>query len=172
MFLVVSTSLHPESRSRILATRAREHLEHEGAPTAWLDLREITLPFCDGESCYDDPRVVALAEQIQAAEGILLATPIYNYWVSAAAKNLIELTGDAWSGKAVGFLCAAGGQSSYMSVMGLANCLMLDFRCHIVPRFVYSTSQSFAEGRVVDPEVDRRLLEVARAVILLARLPQ
>jgi FMN reductase len=37
--------------------------------------------------------------------------------------------------KVVGFLCAAGGKSSYMSVMRLANSLMLDFRCLIIPHF-------------------------------------
>ena len=39
---------------------------------------------------------------------IVLATPVYNYHVSAATKNLIELTGSAWEDKLVGFLCAAG----------------------------------------------------------------
>ena len=36
--------------------------------------------------------------------------------------------------------------SSYMSVMAYANSLMLDFRCVIIPRFVYATGSAFAEG--------------------------
>ena len=77
-------------------------------------------------------------------DGIVVATPIYNYDASAAAKNLVELTGRAWQNKVVGFLCAAGGDGSYMSIMALANSLMLDFRCVIVPRFVYATGGAFA----------------------------
>ncbi len=56
---------------------------------------------------------------------------------------MIELAGSAWEDKIVGFLCAAGGMSSYMSVMAYANSLMLDFRCVIIPRFVYATGDIF-----------------------------
>jgi hypothetical protein len=44
-------------------------------------------------------------------------------------------------------ICAAGGGSSYMSVMGLANSLMLDFRCLIIPRFVYAKGDDFASQK-------------------------
>jgi len=77
----------------------------------------------------------------------VLAVPVYNYYANAAAKNVIELTGSAWQDKAVGFLCAAGGKSSYMAILGLANSLMLDFQCLILPRFVYATKGEFDSER-------------------------
>ena len=43
----------------------------------------------------------------------------------------------------VAMMCAAGGQGSYMAPMQVANSLMLDFRCVIVPRFVYATGEDF-----------------------------
>ncbi|MDP6500219.1 MAG: hypothetical protein QF847_03295 [Candidatus Marinimicrobia bacterium] len=61
---------------------------------------------------------------------------MYNYDVNAAAKNLLELTGSGWNEKTVGFICNAGGDKSYMSVMSFANSLMLDHRCKIIPCFV------------------------------------
>src|SRR5262245_61062542 len=97
-----------------------------GAAATLLDLRDYPLPLCDAESAYDDPNVGPLTETIRAARVVIIATPVYNYDANAAAKNLVELTGEAWEDKVVGFLCAAGGQSSYMSVLGLANSLMLD----------------------------------------------
>ncbi len=64
--------------------------------------------------------------------------PVYNYDVNAVAKNFIELMGeDALGNKTVGFMLSAGGGGSYMAVMPFANSLMLDFRCWIVPRFLY-----------------------------------
>ena len=93
---------------------------------------------CDATKCYEDPQVRELGIRISKSAGIILALPIYNYSVGASAKNLIELTGAAWARKPVSFLCSAGGQSSYMAVMGLANSLMLDFRSYILPRFVYA----------------------------------
>ena len=85
------------------------------------------------------------AKLISEARVIIAATPVYNYDACAALKNLVELTGDSWEDKVVGFLCAAGGSSSYMSVMSIANSLMLDFRCLIIPRFVYATRNDFDE---------------------------
>ena len=64
--------------------------------------------------------------------------------------------------KVVGFLCAAGGKGSYMSVMSLANSLMLDFRCLILPRFVYSVGEDFEEDEVTDPKVKERVMELAK----------
>ena len=65
------------------------------------------------------------------------------YDLNAAAKNFIELTGRAWTNKVVGFICAAGGKGSYMSVTSFMNSLMLDFRCIIIPRFVYTDASGF-----------------------------
>jgi FMN reductase len=161
-YLVISSSLNPKSLSRLLALTAFNIFKKKGVFVEWLDLADHSIPFCDGDSTHKNPEVINLREKIQNAKGILFAVPIYNYDVNAAAKNLIELTGDAWTKKVVGFLCAAGGKSSYMSVMGLANSLMLDFRCLIIPRFIYSTSEDFAEDKVTDPQVKDRIAELIK----------
>jgi len=135
----------------------------EGITAQIIDLRGLPLPFCDGEAAYDHRSVLILSEKISAARVVILATPIYNFDASAALKNLIELTGDSWEGKVVGFLCAAGGSMSYMSVMSLANSLMLDFRCLIIPRIVYATSQDFTDGELSSSVVRERIRELAVA---------
>ena len=160
--LIISSSLNPKSRSRLLALIAFKTLKSMAVSVDWLDLADHSIPLCDGNSTYENSKVKELREKIQNAKGILFAVPIYNYDVNAAAKNLIELTGNAWTNKVVGFLCAAGGKGSYMSVMSLANSLMLDFRCLIIPRFVYSTSEDFEEGEVTDPNVGDRVSELAK----------
>jgi NAD(P)H-dependent FMN reductase len=60
---------------------------------------------------------------------------------------------NAWEDKIVGFLCAAGGEASYMSVMAYANSLMLDFRCVIIPRVVFATSEAFDGENITDKEI-------------------
>lgn len=159
--LVVSTSLNPGSRSRILARHALQKLEQLDAIVDFIDLRDTPLPICDGDAAYSDPRVEAARLRLDIADGILVACPIYNYSINAALKNLIELTGNAWEGKVVGFLCAAGGASSYMSVMSIANSLMLDFRSIIVPRFVYASGSAFDGKSITDPEVAKRVDQLA-----------
>lgn len=150
MILVISSSLHPHSRSRLLAFAACERLKKMDRPFELLDLVERPLPFCDGHSAYGQPGVAEAIDQVQRASAVLLASPVYNFDVNAAAKNLVELTGRAWNDKVVGMLLAAGGRGSYMSAMGLANSLMLDFRCLVVPRFVYAVGDAFDDGQITD----------------------
>jgi NAD(P)H-dependent FMN reductase len=135
-------------------------MQKVSADAALIDLRETPLPMCDGGAAYQHESVAPLAAAISQADPILLAVPVYNYDANAAAKNLIELTGRAWTGKVVGFLCAAGGQGSYMSVMSIANSLMLDFRCLIVPRFVYATGDDFNEDGSLNESIIRRTDEL------------
>lgn len=163
-YLVISSSLRPGSLSRLLAQALAKEL---GKAAEWVDLRDYPLPICDGEAAYSDPNVAKLSAKISAARVILVATPIYNFDANAAVKNLVELTGSAWENKIVGFACAAGGALSYMSVMSLANSLMLDFRCVILPRFVYATGDDFADGKIAKPELTKRLKQLAEAATKL-----
>lgn len=165
-YLVISTSLNPDSKSYLLAQEAHRQLSLEHK-VDWLDLRKVRLPQCDGAAAYNRSSVKRVRDKIAKATCILVAVPIYNFDAGSAAKNLVELTGDAWNEKTVGFLCAAGGNRSYMSVMGLANSLMLDFRCLIIPRFVYADKNSFADGKLADTGVNARIAElVGKAVSL------
>ena len=159
--LVISCSLNPTSRSRRLAQVAAAAAEAMGRRAEAIDLRDVDLPICDGG---DDVSVSAheLREKISRAHAVLLAAPVYNYDVNAAAKNLIEVTGSAWNGKVVGLMAAAGGRSSYMSLMGLANSLMLDFRCWVVPRFVYVTKDDAPEDAPIPKPLAARIEQLAR----------
>ncbi len=164
-YLVISCSLNPKSRSRILAQIAHKHLTVKNLAADFIDLAELNLPMCDAGACYSHPGVVALTPRIADARGIIIATAIYNYDVNAAAKNLIELTGDAWEEKVVGFVCAAGGHGSYMSVMPFANSLMLDYRCVIVPRFVYAPRADINDKTFGDAAINERTEELAVELI-------
>lgn len=167
--LVVSCSLNPDSRSRRLAEAAVDSLERLGASVELIDLQEHDLPLCDGDASFDQPLVRRLREKIDSASAILLATPVYNYALNAAAKNLVELTGRAWEDKPVGLLSAAGGRSSYMSPIGLANSLMFDFRCWIIPRFVYATRHDFEGDDGMPAGIRDRVDRLAREAVDMAR---
>jgi len=164
-YLVVSTSGNPSSNSRKMGRVAFDYLQNAGVKCDWLDLKEIDLPLCDADTCYEQPTAQKLSAAIKAADGLIVAAPVYNYDVSAAAKNMIELTGRAWEDKVVGFLCAAGGTSSYMSVMAYANSLMLDFRCVIIPRFVFATGEVFDDDKLTDVKIVRRIEQVATELV-------
>jgi NAD(P)H-dependent FMN reductase len=166
---VVSSSLGPESKGLHLARLAAEHLRAQGHAVDFIDLRDVPLPLCGSDGSFEHPAVADLTARLKRADGILLASPVYNYDVNAAAKNLVELTGAAWEDKVVGFLLSAGGHPSYMSVLGFANSLMLDFRCIILPRFVYALSKEhFSGSRVSDAGIQRRVEELTRQLVRVA----
>jgi len=168
-FLIISCSLNPKSRSRIVAHYAYEQFHLKESDVEWIDLAECSLPLCDGGPCYTDPKVKKLTAKIKGAKGIILATPVYNFNASASAKNLIELTADAWNNKVVGFISAAGGQSSYMAPMGLINSLMLDFRCLIVPRFVQAIRDEIPDDGNLAEGIIKRIRELNNTLIDLTQ---
>jgi NAD(P)H-dependent FMN reductase len=159
--LVISCSLHPGSKSRRLAARALARLESTDADVRMIDLVDHRLPPCDGGAAYGDPMAVEMKAAVKEAHAAILAFPIYNYDANSSFKNMMELTGDAWTGMTVGMTCAAGGKGSYMAPMQVANSLMLDFRCVIVPRFVYATGEDFEGDGSPAEEVGRRVDELA-----------
>ena len=163
--LVISTSGNPDSNSRRMGRVAFAHLQKQKTNAEWIDISEMDLPLCDADKCYTMPGSKRLSTAIKQADGILVAAPVYNYDVAASAKNMIELTGSAWENKIVGFLCAAGGMSSYMSVMAYANSLMLDFRCIIIPRFVYATGDAFDGDSISDKKLTERIEQVADELV-------
>jgi len=166
-YLVLSCSLNPQSRSRVLARAAAARIEETGAAVDFADLRDIPLPLCDGASPASAD-AASIAQRIAASRGIVIACPVYNYSVNSGLKNLIEWTGAAWQDKAVAFVCATGGDSSYMAHLGIANSLMLDFRCVIVPRFVHANETEIVDGRIVGPDTQRRLDETVALFLRIA----
>jgi len=140
------------------------HFNSKNTNLELIDLRNFDLPLCDGDESSDSLQVQELKTKIRNAQGILIATPVYNYNINAALKNLIELTGSAWTDKVVGFICSAGGKNSYMSVMSLANSLMLDFRSIIIPRFVYSDDDNEQLDSSIKKRLDQLFFELIRFV--------
>ena len=134
----------------------------------FFDLQKKPLPMCDGDKCYDLPEVINFREKVKNAKGIIMAIPIYNFNVSSGAKNVIELGGKMFYDKVFGFICAAGGKSSYMSVMSFANSLMIDYRCFIIPKFVYALKNDFNGTEITNPEIKERVIQLGKDLIRIS----
>ena len=52
-----------------------------------------------------------------------------------------------------------------MAIMGIANSLMLDFRCVIIPRFVYAKPDDFENGDLVSEEIKTRVKELSDEMV-------
>ncbi|MGJ8672772.1 NADPH-dependent FMN reductase [Rubritalea sp.] len=152
---IIATSLNPESKSQDLARIFQSKLE--GVSSELIDLRELPLPMAGSAEGWSSENAAQLKAAVERASHVVFAVPIYCYDVNAAAKNVIELVGRSFTKKVVGFICSAGGDNSYMSVMGFANHLMLDFRSVICPRFVYVSPSSWQENGELDTKLIERI---------------
>jgi|TARA_B100000953_G_scaffold192437_2_gene158421 FMN reductase len=146
-----------------------KYLESSLDNVEFFDLQDNPLPMCDGDKCYDLPEVLEFREKVKNADGIIMATPVYNFNVSSGAKNIVELGGRMLYDKIFGFMCAAGGRNGYMSVMSLANSLMLDFRCYIIPKFVYATKHDFDDGKISNSDIKERIEELGAELIRVSK---
>lgn len=170
-FLVISTSLNPESRSFILAQEAHRLLS-QNHKADFLDLRKARLPLFTSKNS-KSRSVQRVKRKIQNATTILIAAPVYNYDLGAAVKNLIEHTGDAFADKTVGFMIAAGGKGARMAFLGLANSMMMDFRCLIIPTFVVADKSAFEGNQITEAFTNERLQMLVSGAVKLngASLP-
>ncbi|MGB3613200.1 MAG: NADPH-dependent FMN reductase [Elainellaceae cyanobacterium] len=108
----IGGSLRSASHSMQALHLALERAKALGAEVELLDLREMTLPFCDGGEDYPDyPDVAVLQNTVKQADGLILATPEYHGSVSGVIKNALDLMSfDELSGKVTGLISVLGGQ--------------------------------------------------------------
>ncbi|GAB3705110.1 NADPH-dependent FMN reductase [Corynebacterium nasicanis] len=85
--------------------------ERPGATYEVLDLKEFDLPMFTSATIpgaankqYDDPRVTAWSQAVDACDGFVFITPEYNHGVPGAMKNAHDILGLEWYGKPVGFV--------------------------------------------------------------------
>jgi chromate reductase, NAD(P)H dehydrogenase (quinone) len=101
--------------------RALPGLAPEGVDVLALpSIRDIPLYDADVQAAGFPPAVIALAEQIRAADGVVIVTPEYNYSVPGALKNAIDwlsrVPEQPLAGKPVAI------QTASMGVIGGARC--------------------------------------------------
>ncbi len=107
-------SLRADSYSQQALQAVAQRVTALGAEMEVIDLRSLTLPFCDGGDDYADyPDVQRLKQAVRAADGIILVTPEYHGSVSGVLKNALDLMGfEEFTDKVTGFISVLGGQSN------------------------------------------------------------
>ena len=65
-------------------------------------------------------------------------------------------------------MVTAGGFGSYMSPVSFINSLMLDFRCLVLPDFVYSTEADFENSKITNGDLPKRISHLLSRQVKLA----
>ena len=167
---ILNTNLSPGGKTAHLAEVLAADFQAGSDEVRIFSLAEWDLPACDGALCYKNEKTIALTAELAKADALVLVSPVYNYDLNSAAKNLIELTGYSWKGKAIGLVCTAGAEKSYLSPVGFMNSLSIDYRCLVSPRYVYVTRADFNVDNTLpeDGDIRKRLAFLAKEMQVLA----
>ncbi|MDP2082303.1 NADPH-dependent FMN reductase [Pseudotabrizicola sp.] len=130
----------------------------------------LRLPLYDGdlEEQGIPSEVQALADQITAADAVVIATPEYNKNLSGVLKNALDWVsrtkGSPWRDKPVAILSAAAGRAGgERSQFSLRHCL-IPFRPHLLPGpevFIANSGAAFDDqGHLKDERAQKGLTEL------------
>ena len=96
--------------------------------------------------------VQVLADQITAADAVVISTPEYNKSISGVLKNALDwvsrTSGKPWAGKPVAIMSAAAGRSGGERAQFALRLCMVPFRADLVPgpELMIASSRSAFDG--------------------------
>ena len=164
--LVVSLAGSPSQRSRsgVLLDFASDWLRQRGTEVVCYGVRDF-----DAEDLlharFDSPLVQRFAGHVEAADGLLIATPIYKASFSGALKALLDLLPERALAHKVVLPMASGGSVAHMLAVDYAlKPVLAALKAQEMLHGVYAVDAqiSYADGTRLPslaPELTERLLE-------------
>lgn len=165
----IGGSLRPDSYSQLALSLAAKRIEALGAAVDILDLRQMKLPFCNGEDDYPDyPDVAKLQNTVKQADGLILATPEYHGSVSGVLKNALDLMSfEQLDGKVTGLISVLGGQPNSNALNDL-RVIMRWVHAWVIPEQV-AIGQAWkafsSDGKILDEKLSQRFDQFAQSLV-------
>jgi NAD(P)H-dependent FMN reductase len=140
-----------------------------GVETEIIDLRKLSLPFCNGGDDYSDyPDVAKMQQTVKSAAGLILATPEYHGSVSGVMKNALDLMSfEELSGKVAGLISVLGGQSNSNALNDL-RIILRWVHAWVIPEQI-GLGQAWKvfneEGKILDEKLSQRFDAFAASLV-------
>jgi FMN reductase len=145
-----------------------------GARTQLLDLRALPLPILDADRPVGDiDNARTILDAVRGADGLIVASPLYQQTISGAMKNLLDYLGvledetpPGLTGKVVGLVSVAGGAASLGATLAMrASCNGMG--AWVLPDSADLDGSCFdADGRLCNLLARDRLRALGKAVTL------
>ena len=165
----IGGSLRANSYTYLALQIAVERIKLLGADTEILDLRVMSLPFCDGGDDYPEyPDVAKLRQTVKEADGLILATPEYHGSVSGIIKNALDLMSfEHLGGKVTGLISVLGGQPNSNALNDL-RLIMRWVHSWVIPEQI-GIGQAWNafddNGKMVDEKLSQRFDKFAQSLV-------
>ncbi|MFJ2539189.1 MULTISPECIES: NADPH-dependent FMN reductase [unclassified Pseudomonas] len=178
--LVVSLGGSPSLRSRsgVLLERSQRWLQAQGVEVVSYQVRDF--PAEDLlHARFDSPKVLDLLAQIENADGLLIATPVYKASFSGALKTLLDLLPERALHHKVVLPMATGGSIAHMLVVDYALKPVLSaLKAQEMLQGIFAEDSQIAYGQgsavaQLAPALEQRLHEaLEQFVSAIARRPK
>jgi NAD(P)H-dependent FMN reductase len=165
----INGSLRPGSYSAMALEVAISRVGALGVETEIIDLRKLSLPFCNGGDDYSDyPDVAKMQQTVKSAAGLILATPEYHGSVSGVMKNALDLMSfEELSGKVAGLISVLGGQSNSNALNDL-RIILRWVHAWVIPEQI-GLGQAWKvfneEGKILDEKLSQRFDAFAASLV-------
>ncbi len=164
--LTICGALRAGSTNALLLGEARRAF---GVAT-WV-AADLRLPLFDEDietSTGIPPEVQRLADQIKAADAVIIATPEYNKALPGVLKNALDWVsrtrGGPWRGKPVAIISAADGPAGGARAQFSLRLCMVPFRARVLPgpevMVAHSRVAFDAHGRLIEAQTVKALREL------------
>ncbi len=171
--LVISAGLSQPSSTRLLAdqladaTRAAVGGRGESAEVETIELRELAVEMAQTlvSGNRPTPGMVAAAQKIAAADGIIAVTPVFTASYSGLFKTFVDLLDkDSLTGKPVLVAATAGTPRHSLVLEHAMRPLFSYLRAVVVPTAVFAATEDFGSADL-DQRVQRAAGELATLVV-------
>jgi FMN reductase len=133
-----------------------------------INLADRKVAFADGrppEQYNDD--TAAIVASVRAADGVIIASPVYRGSFTGALKNLLDhLPLESLAGKPVGIVAMGATQHHFLGVDWHLRDVLAWFGALVVPTSVYLASSDFVDGQLGE-SAKQDLKDLADAIIKL-----
>ncbi len=136
---------------------------------------DLRLPLYDGDLESNDgipSKVQLLADQIAAADAIVVSTPEYNKGISGVLKNAFDWVsrteGTPWKGTPVAIVSAAAGRAGGERAQNMARLCLTPFRPLLVPGpevMVAATAKQWDEDGLLTNEINAKALDELMSIL-------
>lgn len=174
--LLVSSSHDENSRSERIARVCDADLSTYPVETEFIRLKDYPLPPFGSVPAQELPNYHLLHAAVMRADGLVLASPVYNWSSCSEMKKFVEYVGStdeilegAFYDKVVAFIHSAGLPHSYMTFVPMSASLMLDFKCVINPYTIFVHNRHWDHDELV-PDVRERIRKAMRVMAEMTNL--
>jgi FMN reductase len=171
--VVLVGSATPPGRTQTMAATLAEALRgHPGVDAELIDLANVAFEPADGRPLEKyDRTIVSAIGKITAAQGLVIASPVYRATYSGVLKNFLDMVPfEALRDKPLGLAVLAASQHHYLGVDSAVRSIVAWYGALAAPTSVYLTGSDFDEQKQVTPRARGELEALAATMVSLAAI--